>query len=213
MEEHSELMRNIKEEEEKYYNNLWKSYDNVINYYQVESSSPKYSIKGKYIDKRSEIESYIKSKNDNTTINEKEPQLEYPSVDFAKPVLPKYSFGKAKRFIINEDKIKEGNADNSEILFKDYKYAPEDVVQFSCKQSYDFNDKRSDFTKANGYPGVGAYTFKSFADETVEKATKFKPPVLNIKKKEEKKKEPQLELNLESKRSLTSDDNDNNNEA
>ena len=213
MEEHSELMRHIKEEEENYYNNLWKSYDNVINYSQVESSSPKYSIKGKYIDKRSEIESYIKSKNDNTTINEKEPQLEYPSVDFAKPVLPKYSFGKEKRFIINEDKIKEGNADNSEILFKDYKYAPEDVVQFSCKQSYDFNDKRSDFTKANGYPGVGAYTFKSFADETVEKATKFKPPVLNIKKKEEKKKEPQLELNLESKRSLTSDDNDNNNEA
>ena len=116
MEEHSELMRNIKEEEEKYYNNLWKSYDNVINYSQVESSSPKYSIKGKYIDKRSEIESYIKSKNDNTTINEKEPQLEYPSVDFAKPVLPKYSFGKAKRFIINEDKIKEETSATSRCM-------------------------------------------------------------------------------------------------
>ena len=35
----------------------------------------------------------------------------------------------------------------------------------------------------------------------------------NQRAKEEKKEEPQLELNLESKRSLTSDDNDNNNEA
>lgn len=168
--EHEELIKMIRKEEERYVADN-QVIDN-IKYSQVEPSSPMITLKGRYC---------IENKNNN------EGNLHYPSLDYVKGKLPMYSFGKEERF----DKEKEDG--NKSQLFIDGEFMSRDNEQFSCKQSYDFNEKRLTFEPLNNYPGPGMYNFKGFAQETIEKALKYQPP----KTKEAKPAEKMLKLMTE----------------
>lgn len=151
--EHEELIKMIRQEEERYA--VENQVTENIKYTQVEPSCPMITLKGRY---------YVENKNND------EGNLHYPSLDYVKGKLPMYSFGKEERF----DKEKDDG--NKSQLFIDGQFIPPDCEQFSCKQSYDFNEKRLTFEPLNNYPGPGMYNFKGFAQETIEKALKYQPP-------------------------------------
>ena len=168
---HNILLNELKEQENLYYQNLKASTTNneydIINYNLVESSSPKYSMRGKYdIDENRENKLLLfgnYSKNNLMT----EPKKYEPNYDYIKPTIKSFKFSKDERFKTNKN---EHNI-NQGPLFTHDNYGLPDKKDYQILETYDYQDKRSFIGKNDSnIPGPGNYYIKGFAEEIVEKA-------------------------------------------
>ena len=168
---HNILLNELKEQENLYYKNLKASTSNnefdIINYNLVESSSPKYSMRGKYdIDENRENKLLLfgnYSKNNLVT----EPKKIEPNYDYIKPKIKSYKFAKDERFKTNKS---EHNL-NQGPLFTHDNYGLSDKKDYQVFETYDYQDKRPPFAKVDAnIPGPGNYRIKGFAEEIVDRA-------------------------------------------
>ena len=168
---HNILLSELKEQEDLYYKNLKASTTNneydIINYNLVESSSPKYSMRGKYdIDENRENKLLLfgnYGKNNLIT----EPKKYDPNYNYVKPTIKSFKFSKDERFKTNksEQNINQGP------LFTNDNYGISDKKDYQVFQTYDYQDKRIVFGKGDqNIPGPGNYYIKGFAEEIVDKA-------------------------------------------
>ena len=181
----------MKEKEEDDYNNLInnKYFLTEINYTQVETSYPKYSIRGKYninksIDNDRSINAIFDDEEDYTLENEKNNRFcnrfssveeEHPDISKVRPNYPKYSFGKAKRFKKTfseigkkfnkklDFKIDDEN-NNKNWIFRNNNFGYNDKQSYLKTQTFMGVSKKLNNYKDNGVPGPGQYSLKGFAD-------------------------------------------------
>ena len=166
-----------------------------INYNQIESSSPKYSIKGKY-----KNSSLFSTKNDDDyhnkrfeTISNYESRLTKPNFGAIFPRHPAFSFGSAKRFDVFEksknksSKKKLQNEKNGRYenyfsnfdIFSNY----QDTQSFLMAQTSMGTGEKLKMEK-NGNPGPGMYKIKGFADDVAFRGTKINLTRIKIREKE-----------------------------
>ena len=167
---HNILYNEIKEQEKEYYKNLKASssknkYD-IINYNLVESSSPKYSMRGK-----NDIEEKRRNKLfDFNLLNSNvmtEPEGYEPNYNYIKPSIRSFKFSKDERFKTKKDDYHL----NEQALFTHDNYGIPDKKDYQIYETYDYQDKRPPFAKFDkNIPGPGNYNIKGFADEIVDKA-------------------------------------------
>ena len=178
----------MKQKEEEEYNHLVnnKYFLTEINYTQVETSYPKYSIRGKYninnsLDKRENKNIFFDDEEDNTFENSKIVcnkfsfvEEEYPDIAKVRPNYPKYSFGKEKRFkkvfsdigknINKKFDFKNEDEKNKNWLFRNGNFGYNDKQSYLKTQTFMGVSKRMNNYKDNGVPGPGQYLLKGFAD-------------------------------------------------
>ena len=166
-----------------------------INYNQIESSSPKYSIKGKYKNNLFDINN---DNNDDynhkrfTTISGKESDFNNlfykPNFAAIYPNYPAFSFGNAKRFDSYEkQKIYKKNKSNERYdnyfnnfdIFKNY----QDTQSFLMAQTSMGTSEKLKMEK-NENPGPGMYKIKGFADDVAIKGSKINLTRMKIREKE-----------------------------
>jgi hypothetical protein len=168
---HNALMSELKEQEDLYYKNLKASTSNnefdIINYNLVESSSPKYSMRGKYdIDENRENKLLLFGNYAKTNLMS-EPKKYEPNYDYIKPKIRSFKFSKDERFKTNKS---ESNL-NQGPLFTHDNYGLSDKKDYQVLETYDYQDKRPPFAKIDAnIPGPGNYYIKGFAEEIVDKA-------------------------------------------
>ena len=177
-----------KKEDEKYKDLIHNKYFlTEIDYTQVETSYPKYSMAGKYKSNKDKVNDWSKNLeylDDEEDFGNKLNSLknilgeeEIPDIGKVRPSFPKYSFGKEKRFAKTLSDIDKNRKKNKNIDFKDDDNTNNwlfrnGVFGYSDKQSYlktqtfmglgkRFNNYKD---KDNGVPGPGEYTIKGFAD-------------------------------------------------
>ena len=167
---HNILLNELKEQEKLYYQNLKASttkneYD-IINYNLVESSSPKYSMRGKYdIDENRENKLLLFVNNSKNNIIAEPKKIE-PNYNYIKPTIKSFKFSKDERFKTNKS---EANLNPGSLISHD-NYGILDKKDYQVFETYDYQDKRSPLVKDNNIPGPGNYYIKGFAEEIVDKA-------------------------------------------
>ena len=182
-----------------------------INYSQVEESSPKYSIKGRY-----EIHEVRNDDPGNLILGVNLENLNYikealkneplPNFNYVKPKLPRIIFNKAERF----PKIKNQYED-SVILFEDGIYKPNTHQDFICKEPMENKSPRSRVINSSDKksPSPAEYKIKSSFDNVVKEGEKISKIKDIIKKKNvekakmiEKKKEEEEKKKNDEKNKL-----------
>ena len=172
-----------------------------INYNQVESSSPSFSIKGKY-----DIGSaFYKEKQNNEYYSQNKQKnviLENPDFSHIRPHYPAFSFSTSKRFNSievdgyspknkNKNIKKERNyTDKNDNWCKSlYFYGSQDSQSFLKTQTMMGTGKKM-VIKDNGYPAPNRYVIKGFADDIKNNGDKINATRMMLK---EKKKLEDLE--------------------
>ena len=191
--------QNLQEQIQKTYKNDDNYLIRDINYGQVESSSPSFSMLGRYeIGSIFQIDKHDKENDFSTPDNNF--YLENPNFSLIRPRYPAFSFGNSKRFNsvstegrndknkdkekdIGEKNLTEGN------LATIYYYGDQDSHSFLKAQTTMGTGKKL-YTKANGYPGPNQYLIRGFADEVKSRGDKVNE---TRKKLIEKKKLEDLE--------------------
>ena len=163
-----------------------------INYNQIESSSPKYTIKGKY---KNTLFSQNNKDDENSnnkrfaTISGKEIDYEKdfirPNIRAIYPRYPAFSFGSSKRFDLLEKskkkdkKEKNKRYDDDSDIFKGYR----DTQSFLMAQTSMGTDEKLKL-EDNGNPGPGMYKIKGFADDVTLRGTKINLTRIKLREKE-----------------------------
>jgi len=189
--------QNLQEQIQKTYKNDDNYLIRDINYGQVESSSPSFSMKGRYeIGSIFQTDKHDKENDFSTPDNNF--YLENPNFSLIRPRYPAFSFGNSKRFNsvsnegrnerhnekdIGEKNLTEGN------LGTIYYYGDQDFHSFLMAQTTMGTGKKL-YTKENGYPGPNQYLIRGFADEVKSRGDKVNE---TRKKLIEKKKLEDLE--------------------
>ena len=174
-----------------------------INYNQVESASPSFSIKGKY-----DIGSaFYKEKQNNayhSPNKKKNIILENPDFSLIRPHYPAFSFSTSKRFkSLDVDGIssknnnqfgKERNNTDKSALNDNwckslYFYGSQDTQSFLKTQTMMGTGKKMEF-KDNGFPAPNRYIIRGFADDIKNNGDKINE---TRKKLKEKKKLEDIE--------------------
>ena len=167
-----------------------------INYNQVESSSPSFSIKGKYsfgsafqFDKKET--DYLSPR------KQKEIILECPDFSLIRPHYPAFSFGTSKRFKTLEVDEKTPKNENKNTK-QSYSIDKNDLNDNWCKSLYFYGsqDKQSFlktqtmmgtgkkmFHKDNGFPAPNRYVIRGFADDIKINGDKINATRMMLKEK------------------------------
>ena len=180
-----------------------------INYSQVESTSPSFSMKGKYeIGSIFQIDKHDKE-TDFSTPNKRLNRLENPNFALIRPRYPAFSFGNSQRFNSisiegRNSRIKKGMKKSNEGRYETegneflndnfgngslYFYGPQDHQSFLKMQTTMGTGKKL-FTKDNGFPGPNQYKIRGFAEEVKLRGDKINETRIMLK---EKKKLEDLE--------------------
>ena len=173
--------KDFKEQILKQYKTINDYFAREINYNLVESSSPKYTMKGKYnyhtnLSYQSNFKStddifnpYEDEEDENIYTRRKKQYknnillLEYPNFDKVKPKYPAFSFGSSERFkSFNKEKTIKSFDEND--IFQDGNYVYPDYQSFLKAQTIMGTEKKFRCYKDNGVPGPGNYKIRSFAD-------------------------------------------------
>ena len=195
--------QNLQEQIQKTYKNDDNYLIRDINYGQVESSSPSFSMKGRY-----EIGSIFQTdkvdKENDFSTSDNNFYLENPNFSLIRPRYPAFSFGNSQRFnsVSNEGR----NERNKEKDFGEknltegnlgtiYYYGDQDSHSFLKAQTTMGTGKKL-YTKENGYPGPNQYLIRGFADEVKLRGDKVNE---TRKKLIEKKKLEDLERQRKAK--------------
>ena len=172
---------------------------NPINYSLVEDSSPKYSIKGRYVVRKprgDDLKDLILGTNidEINQIKELQKNQSLPNFNYVKPNMPRTVFNRAERF----PKEKNYNDDTMPLpLFNDGIFKPLEHKDFICKEPMNDQSQRGNFISAySKSPSPAEYKMKSSFDEIVEKGSKINKArnkikmenVMNEKNNKEKKK-------------------------
>ena len=197
--------QNLQEQIQKTYKNDDNYLIRDINYGQVESSSPSFSMKGRY-----EIGSIFQTdkhdKENDFSTSDNNFYLENPNFSLIRPRYPAFSFGNSKRFNsvstegrndknkdkekdIGEKNLTEGN------LATIYYYGDQDSHSFLKAQTTMGTGKKL-YTKENGYPGPNQYLIRGFADEVKLRGDRVNETRIMLK---EKKKLEDLERQRKAK--------------
>ena len=199
--------QDLQEQIQKTYKNDPNYFIRDINYNQVESTSPSFSMKGKY-----EIGSIFQyDKHDKETEfpspNKKINRLENPNFSLIRPRYPAFSFGTSQRFNSisidgrNSRTIKKNNGERNETEIngysKDYDFGNGSLYYYGSQDSQSFLKMQTTmgtgkklYTKDNGYPGPNQYKIRGFADDVKLKGDKINETRIMLK---EKKKLEDLE--------------------
>ena len=179
-----------------------------INYSLVEESSPKYTIKGKNLQKNINFQDYgslLFNENEeamNLIINS---QLNrpLPNLNYVRPKLPSISFSKAERF-----KTIKKEYESSTFLFKDGIFSPKTQEDFFLKEPFSGKAQRTFFSnKKEITPSPAEYKIKSSFELIAEQGKKISENKKRIQIKEMKEMERKqkqdnskiLNLNFEKK--------------
>ena len=150
-----------------------------INYSQVETASPKYSIKGRHPPKNKEEQEKNQNLMMTQNINSDQDLMNYyiqnqelfrplPNTNFVKPKLPTVVFGKAERF--NTNKEYQGPVD----LFPDGVFALKTQENFCKKSPYDNQSQRNSLqNNKEKSPSPAEYKIKSEFEIIAEKGKKL----------------------------------------
>ena len=164
-----------------------------INYNQIENSSPKYTIKGKYSSTLF-TQNYKDDEYNNkrfATISgdevDYENRLSKPNLGAIYPRYPAFSFGSAKRFDFEKSSKKKKNEINSRYddyfntydIFRSYK----DTQSFLMAQTTMGTSEKLKM-EDNGNPGPGMYKIRGFADDISLRGTKINLTRIKMKEKE-----------------------------
>ena len=155
-----------------------------INYSLVEESSPKYTLKGKFVPKIVNYEDYgslLLMDNEENIKAIKMAQLNrpLPDLNYVRPKLPSISFSKAIRF--KKDKEYEG----STYLFKDGVFAPKTQEDFFLKEPFSGKAQRTFFGRKNEIsPSPAEYKIKSSFDLIAQQGKKISDNKKRIQMKE-----------------------------
>ena len=191
-----------------------------INYNQIETASPKYSIKGKpagtLFSKNKDDDDFYGNKRFATISGEEidiKTRLTKPNFGAIYPRYPAFSFGNAKRFDLSNEKMNKSKS-NEKDKDKNSKYEDSDIFKsyqytqsFLMAQTFMGTGEKLKM-EINGYPGPGMYKIKGFADDVISKGNKVNLARLRIQEKEkikEKEKEKREKLReqwLEERKSI-----------
>ena len=162
---------------------------NPINYSQIEESSPKYSIKGRYIIRRSRIndpQNFILGTNIEPLAKKilEEKNRPLPNYNAIKVRLPRIIFNKAERF----PKPKPSTDDSIYIpLFDNGIFKPPDHKDFICKEPMSELSQRGNIgAESKRTPSPADYVMKSSFDEIAKKGSKINNIRNKIKMKNQK---------------------------
>ena len=166
-----------------------------INYSQIETSSPKYSIKGKpagtLFNTNKDDDDYYTNKRFATISGDEidiKNRLTKPNLGAIYPRYPAFSFGSAKRFDLSNENLNKSKSNEKDKLniryedsdiFKSYQY----TQSFLMAQTFMGTGAKLKM-EINGYPGPGMYKIKGFADDVISKGSKINLARLKIKEKE-----------------------------
>ena len=179
-----------------------------INYSLVEESSPKYTLKGKFVPKIVNYEDYgslLLMDNEENIKAIKMAQLNrpLPDLNYVRPKLPSISFSKAIRF--KKDKEYEG----STYLFKDGVFAPKTQEDFFLKEPFSGKAQRTFFGRKNEIsPSPAEYKIKSSFDLIAQQGKKISDNKKRIQMKELQVQQ-NIKQNNESNTKLVLDDEKN----
>ena len=202
--------QNLQEQIQKTYKNDENYLIRDINYNQVETTSPSFSMFGRYengsifqVDKHEKENEFPSSEN-----NLK--RFENPNFSLIRPRYPAFSFGTSQRFnsISNDgrnsrnlekkngegkNETEDNDAINSYRYDKGYGslyfYGPPDSQSFLKAQTTMGTGKKL-YTRDNGYPGPNQYLIRGFADEVKLRGDKVNETRIKLR---EKKKIEDLE--------------------
>ena len=167
-----------------------------INYNQVESSSPSFSIKGKY-NFGSAFQVDKKEFDLSSPRKQKEIILESPDFSLIRPHYPAFSFGTSKRFKTIETDGKSSKNDNTstkQSLYTDrndlndnwckslYFYGSQDTQSFLKTQTMMGTGKKM-VHKDNGFPAPNRYVIRGFADDIKINGDKINATRMMLKEK------------------------------
>ena len=165
-----------------------------INYNQIETSSPKFTIKGKF---KGQLFNQFNNYDDDynhkkySAVSEKEKDYKRaftnPNFNTIYPKYPAFSFGSAKRFDLLEKKGKNEEQTNTRYddelstncELKNY----QETQSFLMAQTSMGTDEKLK-TINNGNPGPGMYKIRGFADDVALRGTKINLTRMKIREKE-----------------------------
>ena len=174
-----------------------------INYNQVETSSPKYTMREKYnfgsifqYDKQTNDDNnnqfgYSTLFNPDTSTKFSNSILENPDFSLIRPKYPGYSFSKSKRFSFtmnnfdkNKNQLKYSNTETNIPFHNDDNYFDyRDTQSFLKAQTIMGTGKRFNI-KYNDSPGSNFYKIRRFADEVVKRGNEINLARIKVREKE-----------------------------
>ena len=191
--------QNLQDQIQKTYKNDENYLIRDINYDQVESASPRFTIRAKYdigslfhIDKHDRDYEY-------STPNKKANMLENPNFALIRPRYPAFSFGSSQRFQsisidgrnkrnLNLPSAKTYETEVNDMENKDYGmgnlyyYGPQDYQSFLKMQTTMGTGKKL-YLRDNGFPGPNQYKIKGFADLVKIKGDKINETRIMLKER------------------------------
>ena len=186
--------RMMKEKEDENYNYLMnnKYFLTEIQYSQVETSYPKYSM-GCKLNKKKEyqyqdVDMYDTDDcfdSNNSKCKRFSFEEEKPNIATVRPAYPKYSFGKDERFKHSSSNIGIKDYDKKNWLFRNGIFGYIDKQSHLKTQNFMGVAKKFISNNDNGVPGPGQYSLKSFADLIIFKNNNNKSCKNSMKKLDE----------------------------
>ena len=177
-----------------------------INYSQVESSSPKYTMRDKYEfgsifqrdkqnidDENSNQFGYSTLFNPDISKNLSNIYFENPNFALIRPKYPVYSFSRSKRFNLTTDNFDKNktkySSTESSLPFTNYDnyFDFRDTQSFLKAQTMMGTGKKFEI-KGNGVPGPDIYKIKRFADDVVKRGNEINLARIKVREKEKLEK-------------------------
>ena len=180
---------------------------NPINYSLIEESSPKYSMKGRYVKREKhddDIQDLVLGTNIELLVQLKKlrKNQSLPNFNYVKPKLPSIVFNKAERF----PRPKPSTDDSFyNPLFENGVFKPPEHKDFICKEPMSELSQRGNIISAySKSPSPADYKMKSSFDEVVEKGSMINKirTKINKEKSKLKEKEKDKDKNIKKKESL-----------
>ena len=170
-----------------------------INYNQVETSSPKYTMRDKYEfgsifqhdkqninDDSNNQFGYSTLFNPDMSAKLSTLNTENPDISLVRPKYPAYSFNKSKRFNFTMDNFDKNKTkySNTEANLQFTNYFDYNYTQSFLKAQTSMGTGKKYEIKGNGFPGPDLYKIRRFADDVVKRGNEINLARIKVREKE-----------------------------